>query len=76
MIYPENIHVKSQDLSPSYHDAGQFYWMKISSFRKKSELFNDNTIPYFISELEAHDIDTLEDWNIAEFKYKCFMKSN
>jgi N-acylneuraminate cytidylyltransferase len=28
MIWPENLMTRSQDLTPSFHDAGLFYWIK------------------------------------------------
>lgn len=70
MFYPENMHVRSQDLEPAYHDSGQFYWMKTEEFLKQKKLFAEKTIPYKLSELEVQDIDTEEDWKIAEIKYK------
>lgn len=69
MVLPRNLHVNSQNLVPSYHDAGQFYWLKVKSFLKQKEFFMEKTLPFEISELEAHDIDNKEDWKIAEFKY-------
>ena len=37
MVWGENLNARSQDLEPRFHDAGQFYWLKISSFlREKS----------------------------------------
>lgn len=45
MIWPENMHVRSQDLMPAYHDAGQFYWGKVDSFAKQKRLFAEHTIP-------------------------------
>ncbi|MBI5541285.1 MAG: pseudaminic acid cytidylyltransferase [Bacteroidia bacterium] len=70
MIWPENLNKRSQDLSPSYHDSGQFYWMKTDAFNIQKKLFSDNSGAIVLSELEAHDIDTLEDWKVAEMKYK------
>jgi N-acylneuraminate cytidylyltransferase len=70
MIWPENYNVRSQDLMPVYHDCGQFYWMKTRSLLKQKKLFADYTIPFIISELESQDIDSEEDWKIAETKYK------
>lgn len=69
MIYPKNINVNSQDLIPAYHDAGQFYWINVNSFFKQKKIFMNKCIPIEISELEAQDIDNIEDWKIAEVKY-------
>lgn len=65
MFHPEYYTTRSQDLPPAYYDAGQFYWMKA-----KSGLRNGKKGAIIISELDAHDIDTEEDWAIAEWKYK------
>lgn len=74
MILPENINVRSQDLMPAYHDAGQFYWLKVESFMKQKLLFTENTVPLIIQESEVQDIDNEEDWNMAELKYKILKK--
>ncbi len=72
MFFPENYSKRSQDLIPAYHDAGQFYCMKTQSLLTQKKLYAENTIPLIIPESEVQDIDTLEDWKIAEFKYKMF----
>lgn len=64
-LHPEYTKTRSQDLEKHYHDAGQFYWMKA-----ESGLSGDNRGAFEISELDAQDIDTLEDWKMAELKYK------
>ena len=69
MNWPENYVKRSQDLTPAYHDSGQFYWMKTKSFLNQKTLFAKNTVPFEVKEIEAQDIDTIQDWEIAEFKY-------
>lgn len=70
MILPENLNVRSQDLMPTYHDIGQYYCFKIESFLKNPTLFSENTVSIVTPESEVQDIDTEEDWKIAEIKYK------
>lgn len=70
MNWPENFNKRSQDLTPAFHDSGQFYWMKTSEFHLQKKLFAKNSGAIILSDLEAHDIDTLEDWKVAEIKYK------
>lgn len=70
MIWPENLNKRSQDLPASYHDSGQFYWMKTETFYLQKKLFTENSGAIVLSEMEAHDIDTPEDWKVAEMKYK------
>jgi len=70
MIHPENMQVRTQDFKASYHDLGQFYFFKIAPILKQNKLWNDNTGFIELNEIESHDIDTLEDWKMAEFKYQ------
>jgi len=55
---------RSQDLEPTYHDSGQFYWFKGNKDLSK------NKGAFEISELQAQDIDNETDWKLAELKYK------
>ena len=75
MISPENFNICSQDLMPAYHDIGQYYWFKIDKFIEKPVLFSEDAFPIITSELEVQDIDTIEDWKIAEMKYR-ILKEN
>ena len=68
--YPENVFKRSQDLESLYHDAGQFYFIKVETFMKNKTLVCKNTIPLIVDELSVQDIDTEEDWKMAELKYK------
>ena len=70
MILPENMNMRSQDLMPTYHDIGQYYCFKIESFLAEPTLFSKNTVPIITPESQVQDIDTEEDWEIAEIKYK------
>lgn len=74
MRWPEYYTKRSQDLPISHHDAGQFYWLSVDSFRKQKKFFADNSYAIELSELEAQDIDTPEDWRIAEIKYNILRK--
>lgn len=68
-IYPENMSVRSQDIEPEYHDAGQFYICKTEAFRKSGTLIMDYTAPLILKEEDVQDIDSMEDWYLAELKY-------
>jgi N-acylneuraminate cytidylyltransferase len=65
MFSPEYAQSRSQDLEPAYHDAGQFYWFKTDKMLSGS--LKGGMI---VSEIEAQDIDTIDDWTIAELKMK------
>ena len=61
---------RSQDLIPMYHDTGQFYFLNSKAFLKYKSFLMPKTIPFFMKKIEIQDIDTTEDWEIAEFKFQ------
>jgi len=69
-VDPEDFEMRSQDLEPIYHDCGQFYVFKIETFKEKKKLVTDNSVPLVLKEKNVQDIDSIEDWEIAELKYK------
>lgn len=69
MNWPEHMNSRSQDLTPSYHDCGQFYFLRTDAFLRNKKLFTDFTIPFEMPESEVQDIDNEEDWKVAEIKY-------
>jgi N-acylneuraminate cytidylyltransferase len=62
---PEHARTRSQDLEPAFHDAGMFYFIK-----NGYDLTGNNKGAFEIKPIYAQDIDTEDDWRIAEFKYK------
>ncbi|WP_375580228.1 pseudaminic acid cytidylyltransferase [Marivirga tractuosa] len=70
MVWPENLDKRSQDLEAVYHDAGQWYWFNVESFKKDKTLFGDRTSCIVLGATEVQDIDTLVDWKLAELKYE------
>lgn len=75
MMYPENINKRSQDLEKAYHDSGQFYWVGVPVFMQQKKIILPNSRPLILPELEVQDIDSEEDWKIAELKYQIIMKN-
>ena len=69
MNWPEYMNSRSQDLPASFHDCGQFYFIKVESFLKNKKLFTEFTVPFEMPESEVQDIDNEEDWKVAEIKY-------
>ena len=61
---PENAIKRSQDLEPMYHDVGMFYFYKNNKFTSK------NVVSYEMDEENIQDIDTIDDWKMAELKYR------
>lgn len=70
MLYSEFMNTNSQDLESIYHDAGQFYFLKVNAVKKQKKMFLDKMLPIILSESEAQDIDVEEDLKILELKYK------
>lgn len=68
--FPENLNRRSQDLPLAYHDAGQWYWFRTRQFLNSGTLMGDNTGAIQLSELKIQDIDTEEDWALAEIKHE------
>ncbi len=61
---------RSQDLTPHFHDVGQFYVFRTESFLRNHRIMAGKMIPMELSELEVQDIDNPVDWRLAELKYK------
>lgn len=66
---PEMYAARSQDLEPWYHDCGMFSFARVEAFfnttpeeRRKVALILDESV--------IQDIDTEEDWRMAEIKYQ------
>jgi len=73
-FYPDKILKRSQDLEEGYHDIGQFYWINNSIFEKEKTLYSNNSLGFKVSRKCIQDIDTPEDWEIAEHIYPLFKK--
>ncbi len=74
MRYPEHLKSRTQDLEKTYHDAGQFYFMKTAAMVQEKTVWCKRTEPLALSELEVQDLDTLTDWQLAEMKYELIHK--
>lgn len=68
--HKENVLKRSQDLQTFYHDAGQFYTFNVDQLKINKTLFTDLTRAVILPNLQVQDIDTLEDWELAELKYQ------
>ena len=61
---------RTQDLEKKFHDSGQFYWFNIQKLRENKELISKNSTGVIVSKNKVQDIDNLDDWKLAELKYK------
>ena len=74
--FPENLSSRSQDLPLAFHDAGQWYWFRTPAFLKHETLLGENTGSVLLSELKVQDIDTEDDWQVAEIKHQRMFSDN
>lgn len=77
IIVPVNrdiLSVRSQDIPPKYFDAGMFYLYKTTALLSEKKQTPVNTLAYIMNENEVQDIDTMEDWTMAELKYKLILE--
>lgn len=64
--WPEYAKTRSQDLQPAYHDSGTFYWHKVAPWLE-GKVSRGGIV---VDEDTVQDIDTEQDWRMAELKYK------
>ncbi len=69
MFSPEYANTRSQDLEEAYHDAGQFYWGKASAFLTGKAIFSEHSKAVVLPRKRVLDIDTPEDWELAEYLF-------
>lgn len=70
MFHPEQFHTRSQDLECAYHDAGQFYWGRAEAWSAGKPIFSTDAVPIVLPRHMVQDIDTMEDWERAEWLFK------
>lgn len=70
LLSPEHETSRSQDLVPSFHDAGQFYTFNVDQTLRSGKLYTANSGVFEVPENEAQDIDNEIDWKMAELKYR------
>lgn len=70
MFWPENLSKRSQDLEPAYHDAAQFYWGWSDAWVNGETAFSPISAPVILPRTHVVDIDTPEDWEVAEVTYR------
>lgn len=77
MFNPEHFNTRSQDLEEAYHDAGQFYWGRASAWLTGKVIFGPEAAAIQLPRYRVQDIDTLEDWQMAEYLFHaCNLKSD
>jgi len=70
MFNPEHFKTRSQDLEDAFHDAGQFYWGTSTAWIEGRTIFTPASAPVLLPRHRVQDIDTMEDWDRAEWLFK------
>jgi N-acylneuraminate cytidylyltransferase len=76
MLNPEHFNTRSQDLEEAYHDAGQFYWGLASAWVHDQMVFGPTSVPVLLPRHRVQDIDTHEDWLMAEYLFHALHLKN
>mgnify|MGYP003375708048 FL=1 len=66
MMDPALMQVRSQDLEPAWHDAGQFYWARAATWAAEVPVFGPGAHGVALPSHRVVDIDTEDDWTRAE----------
>ena len=64
--WSEYMNSRSQDLPQAFHDAGQWYWLKVDDFMRSGKIIDGDCKGIILTQLETQDIDTETDWIQAE----------
>ena len=75
MFQPETYNSRSQNLETAYHDAAQFCWGTTDAWLEERPVYGPNTVPIVLPRHLVQDIDTEEDWQSAEWKFKAMRVS-
>ena len=70
MFDPAAYGLRSQDLEPAFHDAGQFYWGRAAAWLAGRPVFGPGATALRLPRHRVQDIDTPEDWLRAEWLYR------
>jgi len=73
MIDPSYYLERSQDLPETFHDAGQFYWYTAKAVKEVLNINNTNIKALKLHRNKVIDIDTPEDFDVAEQMLKFFV---
>lgn len=65
-VDPRQHAVRTQDLLPAYHDAGQFYWFRPARLAATGKVLGDRCAPVVLESWEAVDLDEEADWQFLE----------
>ena len=67
---------RRQDVPPTYAYNGAYYYFRVEAFEKKSRMEFNQIKKFEMPSWRSIDIDTYEDWELAEFYIKKYTKIN
>ena len=70
MLFPDCYHMRSQDLEPVFHDAGLFYLASPDVWLESDRIYRSDSLMWVMPGERVCDIDTLDDWERAEFLFR------
>lgn len=72
--YPEYAFSRSQDLPRMVHDCGRFFMARTEVFLTHETAVVEGCRSLYIDPRFVQDIDTMQDWELAEMKYRMMRK--
>ena len=69
-VFPAFRNESSNNWGDTYRHAGQFFWEKVPALKRNKTLIPDNSGALKINPWMGIDIDTPDDWEFAEVKYR------
>jgi pseudaminic acid cytidylyltransferase len=69
-MWSQHIGTRTQDLEPTYHDAGQFYWGQRDAWLAGRPVFESRSQMCILPRWRVQDIDTPDDWARAELIHR------
>jgi pseudaminic acid cytidylyltransferase len=70
MFWPQNYFKRSQELPTAYRDAGAFSFTALKRKPKSNIVFSEDALPIILPKYMGVDIDTIEDFEMAELIYE------
>lgn len=67
---PENWHVRTQDLSKCYFDAGKIYGGKVQDWNSTTSPLLESPRAFVFPNWAGVDMDTSDDWELAEHLFR------
>jgi len=70
ICFPQKFKKKTNENSLFFYDAGQFYWGKKDTWKKKKKIFSSLSATVEIPRWRAQDINNSKDWIVAQQLFK------